>query len=329
MWTTIFSVSVAGLAAFLIPLAVGTTVRRNDRRRAERDPLSRPDPTHVEVRFRTWQWVVWRVLGIALVAIGALFSLVSIAGAGTMDSPAPTIAAIAILLGGCGALLLASALRRGRIVTSPGALIVRRGFRQERTIPLSAIAAIRPLANAYGGLDARDANGRRLFTVMGLSRGYAECEQFLADRVVEPLRTAPAPTGPSGDPVPGWQGTGMSADWTMLVVGRGRPQPVVRMRTADGALALHLQDAQAVLRGTLAVAESIWTPEAYLCSPASASPGSPAATALAGVPADAMALLVGDLPRPAAVLQGGELESFRGWVDRLPSAADAAGRPAT
>ena len=86
-------------------------------------------------------------------------------------------------------------LRRGRIVTSPDALTVRRGFRQERTIALTAIAAIRPLANAYGGLDARDAEGRRLFTVMGLSRGYDEFEQFLAERVVEPQHTAPAPTG--------------------------------------------------------------------------------------------------------------------------------------
>lgn len=327
MWTTISSVSVAMLAAFLIPLTVSATVRRNDRRRLERDPLSRPDPTRMEVRFRTWQWVVWRVLGIVFVAVGALFSLVSIASAGEMDSPAPTIAAIAILLAGCGALLLASALRRSRIVTSPDALTVRRGFRQERTIPLSAIAAIRPLANAYGGLDARDANGRRLFTVMGLSRGYDEFEQFLAERVLEPQHTAPAPTGPCGNAVPEWQGTGMSADWTMLVVGRGRPQPVVRIQTADGAVALPLQDAQSVLRGTLAVAESIWTPEAYLCSPASASPGSAAATALAGVPSDAVALLVGDLPRPAVVLQGGELESFRGWVDGLPSAADATGGP--
>lgn len=327
MWTTFFSVSVAFLAAFLIPLTVSATVRRNDRRRAERDPISRPDPTHMEVRFRTWQWVVWRVLGIGFVLVGAILSLVSIAGAGELDSPAPTIAAIAILLAGCGALLLASALRRGRIVTSPDALTVRRGFRQERTIPLTSIAAIRPLANAYGGLDARDADGRRLFTVMGLARGYDEFEQFLAERVVEPQHTAPAPTGPSGNSVPEWHGTGMSADWTMLVVVRGRPQPVVRIRTADGALALHLQDAQAVLRGKLAIAESIWTPEAYLCSPACASPGSPAATALAGVPANALALLVGDLPRPAVVLQGGELESFRGWVHGLPSTADAAGGP--
>lgn len=102
MWTTFFSVSVAFLAAFLIPLTVSATVRRNDRRRAERDPISRPDPTHMEVRFRTWQWVVWRVLGIAFVLVGALLSLVSIAGAGELDSPAPTIAAIAFLLAGWG-----------------------------------------------------------------------------------------------------------------------------------------------------------------------------------------------------------------------------------
>ncbi len=106
----------------------------------------------------------------------------------------------------------------------------------------------------------------------------------------------------------------------MLPLGsRHGPEPVVRLRSAAGTAALHLTDLQAVTSGKRGIAESLWTPEAYLCSPGSAARSSAAGSAMAGVPADSLALLVGDLPRPAAVLHGAELGSFRRWVDGLPT----------
>jgi hypothetical protein len=321
MWISLVSVTVAGLASFVIPLAVSASVRRNDRRRAERDPLSAQDPARVVVRSRTWQWVVWRLLGIVFIVVGGFFTLVSFVGADTMDGPGPAISAIAIFIAGCGALILASSLRRFRIVASPDGLVVRRGFREERTIPLTAIAAVHPLANAYGGVDARDTAGRRLFSVMGLSYGYAEFSEFLEARVVGPLREASATAVPPRSAVPAWRGSDLSADWTMLPLGSRRgPQPVVRIwSTTAGTAALHLDELRAVTSGEHGIAESLWSPEAYLCRPGSAARSSAAGTAMAGVPDHALVLLVGDLPRPAAVLHGAELESFSFWVNGLPS----------
>jgi len=320
MWITVVSVTIAGLASFLIPLSVSATVRRTDRRKAARDPLSVQDPARVAVRFRTWQWVIWRVLGVAFIVVGGFFTLVTLANLRTLSGPGPAITAVAIFIGGCGALLLASSLRRTRILASPEGLVVRQGFREERRVPLSEIAVVRPLANAYGGIDARDANGRRLFAVMGLSRGYAEFTEFLAERVVKPLQDAAATSDASGGTVPPWRGTEMSADWTMLPLGSRRdPEPIVRVRSAAGTAALHLDELRAVTDGKHGIAESLWSPEAYLCSPGSAAPSSAAGTVMVGVPDDALALLVGDLQRPAAVLQGTELDSFRKWVDGLPT----------
>ncbi|MCJ1714538.1 hypothetical protein [Curtobacterium sp. VKM Ac-2922] len=243
MWTTIMSVGIAGVAAFCIPLLVRTTVRRNDLRRAAQRPPNRPEDGPLVVRLRTWQWVVWRVLGALFVIVGGFYSIVSVLGTEPSDDPAPTIAAVAILLAGVGALVLARSLRRTRITATPDAVLVRRGLRAERTVPIASIAAVRPLANAYGGIDARDADGRRLFTVMGLALGYAEFEQFLAERVVEPRRTAPAAPGPNGYAVPTWRGAGIAADWTLLALGSRRgPQPVIRIHSDAGDVALHLAE---------------------------------------------------------------------------------------
>lgn len=250
MWITVVSVTIAGLASFLIPLSVSAAVRRNDRRTAARDPLSVQGPARVVVRSRTWQWVIWRVLGVVFIVVGGFLTLASFVSADTMAGPGPAITAIAIFIAGCGALVLASSLRRFRIVASPDGLVVRQGFREERTIPLTAIAVVSPLANAYGGVDARDADGRRLFSAMGLSHGYAEFREFLEERVVKPFREASATAAPGGSAAPAWQGSDLSADWTMLPSGSRRgPQPVVRIRSAVGMAALHLDELRAVTSG--------------------------------------------------------------------------------
>ncbi|MCJ1714539.1 hypothetical protein [Curtobacterium sp. VKM Ac-2922] len=37
-----------------------------------------------------------------------------------------------------------------------------------------------------------------------------------------------------------------------------------------------------------------------------------------GLPTGMLALLIGELPRPAAVLRDAELDSFTRWVEQLP-----------
>lgn len=199
MLITVVSASVAFLAALVIPVVVSAAVRRGDRRRSARGVV--PDAATgvlFTVRPRRWQHVVLRVVGILFVVVGALMALVSVVDADDMDSPGPLIAAVVILLGGGGFVLLANSMRRTAIDALPDRLRVRVGFRPERTVLLTDIASISPLMNAYGGLQAKDASGHRLFSTTGLAQGYGTLEQYLQERAPLPRDPTLGATGPLG-----------------------------------------------------------------------------------------------------------------------------------
>lgn len=186
MGTTIVSVVIAGLAAFLIPLAVSAAARRGDARRRAEGRLPAPDiGTLFTVRLRRWQSALIRTLSIVFIVIGVLATAGSVSVLDEATSPGPLISAVVILLVGIGGVVLASAMRRTRIAGLPDAVLWRQGLRTEQVVPLESIASITRLANAYGGIQARDRSGRRLFWSNTLSHGYGDMVAYLAERVPE------------------------------------------------------------------------------------------------------------------------------------------------
>ncbi|PZF55383.1 hypothetical protein DEJ23_11920 [Curtobacterium sp. MCSS17_008] len=320
MWITITSVGIAMIAAFVITRSVTAATRNSDRRRRERgESLPNEEGAVVTVRLRTFQWVLIRVVSILFVVVGALLSL----GAATMIStgvePSLVIVAIILLLAGIGGVVLSRSMRRTRVLAMDDHLLVRQGFRPERRVDLGEIAAILPIANQYGGLQARDTTGTRLFHVMGLARGYAELEAYLQERVVRPRATAPAALGPNGVSVPPWRGVACSADWTTAPLGPGgRLHPVIRLFVGGDVVVLHISEVRALIDGRRAVAESDSQPLAFLASPALVDPSSLGGRQLAGLPPESLALLYDAQDAPAVVLRDGDALTFRAWVSGLP-----------
>jgi len=320
MWITIMSVGIAAIAGFGITLGVTAATRRSDRaRRARGEPLPSEGGALVTVRLRTFQWVVIRVVAIAFVVVGVVMSLACIALASRGVEVGMVIAAVAILLAGVGGIVLSTSMRRTRVLAMADHLLVRQGLRQERRVDLGEIAAILPIANQYGGLQARDASRRRLFSVMGLARGYAELEAYLDERVVRPRTAAPATPGPDGVSVPTWRGAHVSADWTTTPLGYGgRPRPTVRLFVDGLVVVLHVADVQAVIDGRAAAADSVSQPLVFLATPASADPSSPAGQQMTALPPESLVLLPDADERLVAVLRDSDALTFRRWVSGLP-----------
>ncbi|KTR39273.1 hypothetical protein NS263_10880 [Curtobacterium oceanosedimentum] len=320
MWITITSVGIAMVAAFIITTSVTAATKRSDRRRRERgEPLPNEGGALVTVRLRTFQWVLIRVVAIVFVVVGALLSLGAATTISTGIDPSLLIVAIVVLLAGIGGILLSRSLRRTRLLAMEDHLLVRQGLHQERRVDLREIAAVLPIANQYGGLQARDATGKRLFHVMGLARGYAELEAYLQERVVHPRMTAPAALGPNGISVPPWRGVACSADWTTVPLGSGgRVRPVIRLFVGGDVVVLQPAEVRALIDGRTAVVESDSQPLAFLASTALVAPTSLGGRQLAGLPPESLALLYDAQEAPAVVLRDGDAVTFRAWVSGLP-----------
>lgn len=320
MWITITSVGIAMVAAFVITTSVTAATKRSDRLRRERgEPLPNEGGALVTVRLRTFQWVLIRVVAIVFVVVGALLSLGAATTISTGIDPSLLIVAIVVLLAGIGGILLSRSLRRTRLLAMEDHLLVRQGLQRERRVDLREIAALLPIANQYGGLQARDVTGKRLFHVMGLARGYAELEAYLQERVVRPRATAQAALRPNGVPIPPWRGVACSADWTTAPLGPGgRLRPVIRLFVGGDVVALHPGEVRALIDGRTAVVESDSQPLAFLASPALVDPTSLGGRQLAGLPPESLALLYDAQDAPAVVLRDGDAVTFRAWVSGLP-----------
>ena len=195
VWITVLSVSVAFVAALVIPIVVTSAVRRGDRRRGKSWPVADAETGVLfTVRPRRWQRVLIRTIGVLSIVVGGLFSLVSLVSLADPDDALPVgavVSAIAILFGGVAFVLLASGMTRTRIEALPDRVRVRSGFRAEREVLLDDVASYSPLKNSYGGVIAKDADGARLFAANGLAQGY--------DHLVDHLeRRTPATWAKSG-----------------------------------------------------------------------------------------------------------------------------------
>jgi len=320
MWITVMSVGIAMVAAFIITMSVTAATRRSDRRRRERgEPLPSEGGALVTVRLRTFQWMIIRVVAIVFVVVGVLMALAFLAVAEDGAEAAMAVAALAILLAGIGGVLLSGSMQRTRILAMADHLLVRQGLRQERRVELGEIAAILPIANQYGGLQARDGAGGRLFSVMGLARGYTELEAYLGERVVRPSTLAPAPPGPDGVSVPTWRGAGISADWTLTPLGYGgKPRPTVRLWVDDAVFVLHVSDVRAVVDGRTTVAETVSAPAAFLTVPGAVDPAEPLGRQVAVLTPESLVLVHGPEEPLVAAIRGSDAITFRAWVGGLP-----------
>jgi len=320
MWITITSVGIAMVAAFVITRSVTAATKHSDRRRRERgEPLPNEGGALVTVRLRTFQWVLIRVVAIIFLLGGALLALGAATTISTGVEPSLVVMAIVLLLAGIGGIVLSRSMRRTRVLAMEDHLLVRQGLHQERRVDLAEIAAVLPIANQYGGLQARDATGKRLFSVMGLARGYAELEAYLQERVVRPRATAQAALRPNGVPIPPWRGIACSADWTTAPLGPGgRLRPVIRLFVGGDVVALHPGEVRALIDGRTGVVESDSKPLAFLASPALVAPTSLGGRQLAGLPPESLALLYDAQEAPAVVLRDSDAVTFRAWVNGLP-----------
>lgn len=320
MWITVVSVGIAMVAAFVITTSVTAATRRSDQRRRERgEALPSEDGALVTIRLRTFQWMIIRVVAVVFVVVGLLMALAFLAVAEDGAEAGMAVAALAILLAGVGGVALSRSMRRTRVLAMADHLLVRQGFRQERRVELGEIAAILPIANQYGGLQARDAAGKRLFSVMGLARGYTELQAYLDERVVRPRTVAPAPPGPDGVSVPTWRGAGISADRTLTPLGYGgKPRPTVRLWIGDAVFVLHVSDVRAVVDGRTTVAETVSAPVAFLTVPGAVDPAEPLGRQVAGLAPESLVLVHGPAEPLVAVIRDSDADTFRAWVGGLP-----------
>ncbi|QWS33336.1 hypothetical protein [Curtobacterium aetherium] len=223
MGTTFLSVTIAFVAAAVIPAVVTAAIRRGDRKRKHQRVLAGAAPDALfTVRSRRWQRVLLRIVGILVLVVGGVLLL---AAASTTEDPEALPMGIAGAVGvlvGVAFVLLAGAAARTRIDALPDRLVVRKGFRAEREVHHTAIASIRPWTGPYGGIQARDSAGTVLFDSVAIAIGYRDLEVWLAERApwawvaytgpaaAAPVWTAPGAPGQRGpaQPWPTPDGTG-------------------------------------------------------------------------------------------------------------------------
>ncbi|PZE69778.1 hypothetical protein [Curtobacterium sp. MCBD17_021] len=215
MGTTFLSVTIAFVAAAVIPGVVTAAIRRGDRKRKHQRVLAGAAPDALfTVRPRRWQRVILRTIGILVIVLGGVLLLGATSTTDDPDALPMGIAGGVGLLGGVAFVLLAGALARTRIDALPDRLVVRKGFRAEREVHHTAIASIRPWTGPYGGIQARDAKGTVLFDTVSIAIGYPDLEAWLAERapwawVAYAGAGTPAPNWPAaGAPAQGWPAPG-------------------------------------------------------------------------------------------------------------------------
>ncbi|WP_459344307.1 hypothetical protein [Arthrobacter sp. MDT3-44] len=312
-----FPVVVAVLLSVVIPMIVGAAVRRSDRNGCG---TARPNPDTGAlfiVTNRRWQSVLFRVLGIAFLVIGGLFTLVSSVESETMDGPGPLISAAAIMVAGSLFVVLAMGIRRFRVDAFDKHLTVRPWFRAPRVVALTDIGSTGPSLNQFGGIAVKDANGRTLFTATKISIGYDNIVAYLQERF-SPQQT-PNPAAPSD--VEPWQGATLRAEWIQLPRGRkGTLESGVLLSAGEVAGRMYTSELIHLLNHRVGIVESTTLdPLVFLCWPDAASPSSVVWESTKNLPADSLALLADPMDSgPAAVLTGTELTHFSEWIKTLP-----------
>jgi hypothetical protein len=232
MGTTIISVTIAFVAAAVIPVVVTSAIRRRDRKRKHQRVLAGAAPDALfTVRPRRWQRVILRTIGILVAVVGGVLLLAAVTATDEPDAlPVGIVGAVA-LLAGVAFVLLAGALARTRIDALPDRLVVRKGFRPEREVHHTAIASIRPWTGPYGGIQARDSTGTVLFDTVSIAIGYPDLEAWLAQRApwawfAHAGAGASAPNWPAaGTPAPGWPTQGAPAQGWPARRGPAEPWP--------------------------------------------------------------------------------------------------------
>jgi len=206
------------IGAFVVPALVTAAVERGDRRRAREATAPGPVPDGAgtgvlfTVRPRRWQRVLIRVVGLLFVVVGGFFGLVVVVALADPDGMPGGVGAVVtpfvILLAGAGFLLLARSLARTRLDVLADRVLVRRGFRAARVVPLADVTEVLPLANQYGGVLARGADGRALFWSVTIDEHHGELLDHLAARAPHlpwvprraPLVADDGAVGPDGLP---------------------------------------------------------------------------------------------------------------------------------
>jgi hypothetical protein len=211
MGITIISVTIAFVAAAVIPVVVTSAIRRGDRKRKHQRVLAGAAPDALfTVRPRRWQRVILRTIGILVAVVGGVLLLAAVTATDEPDALPMGIAGAVGLLAGVSFVLLAGALARTRIDALPDRLVVRKGFRAEREVHHTAIASIRPWTGPYGGIQARDSSNAVLFDTVSIAIGYPDLEAWLAQRApwawfAYAGAGTPAPNWPAaGAPPQGW-----------------------------------------------------------------------------------------------------------------------------
>jgi hypothetical protein len=240
MGTTIISVTIAFVAAAVIPVVVTSAIRRGDRKRKHQRVLAGAAPDALfTVRPRRWQRVILRTIGILVAVVGGVLLLAAVTATDEPDALPMGIAGAVGLLAGVAFVLLAGALARTRIDALPDRLVVRKGFRAEREVHHTAIASVRPWTGPYGGIQARDANGAVLFDTVSIAIGYPDLEAWLAQRAPWAWSAyagagAPARNWPTqGAPAQGWPTQGAAPEGWPARQGPAEPWPTPEVPGSD------------------------------------------------------------------------------------------------
>lgn len=145
---------------------------------ARADPETTADGALFVVRNRTWTWMMWRVLGIVLLLLGAIFVVVA-AGSDDVDVPM-SIAGVSLVVAAALGLWFAHCLRRVGLEVLPGGSVrVTTMVHAAGTVSLADATALRRYPSNYGGLDVR-AGRRRLLTADRSQLGYAQLIEYIA-----------------------------------------------------------------------------------------------------------------------------------------------------
>ncbi len=176
-------VVIAVAAMIAIPAVVSALVRQSDRKRPPSTVVG--DEAHgvlFTVRARRWNYLLLRIVGIALLVVGGFFFLITLTLLDDPDAIGMLIAAVGMVLFGLLFVYLGVGQKRRRIEAYDSQLVVTPMFRAARTVDPSSIMHIRPTTNRFGGLDIKEYGRRGVITVMAIDAAYPEFCAWLEQR---------------------------------------------------------------------------------------------------------------------------------------------------
>lgn len=119
-----------------------------------------------------------------------------------------------------------------------------------------------------------------------------------------------------------WVGSGLTAEEVDVPKGRAgsRTARCVQLTVAGTQVRMHPRVLKDLVDGRIGIAESMWSEQLAFLTKVGTIPGdSEAAAMTAGLPGEALALLMEPMTKPpVAVLAGDELVRFTAWVHKLP-----------